>query len=194
MYTPLANPPESIESGNYGHPPRVTWWFKQSMIYFVGLLGMKICVFFIIQLLPWIVKVGDWALRWTEGNTAVQIIFVMLLFPVIMNAVQYYIIDTFIKKPIPRGHQPLDSQDDFDDAMLDDDRHRRSAYLAALDDSDLDDSDDESVGKEPGIHPQQRRAATSRNSVEYDPAVDGEYVSRGSFHGRGSSSRRENGH
>ncbi|EHA23602.1 hypothetical protein ASPNIDRAFT_141681, partial [Aspergillus niger ATCC 1015] len=96
-YTPLANPPESIESGNYGSPPRASWWFKQSVIYFMGLLGMKICVFFLIQLLPFIVKVGDWALRWTEGNTAVQIIFVMLLFPVIMNAIQYYIIDTFIK-------------------------------------------------------------------------------------------------
>ena len=62
---------------------------------------MKTCVFFIIQLLPFIVEVGDWALKWTEGNTAMQIFFVMLLFPVIMNAIQYYIIDIFIKKPIP---------------------------------------------------------------------------------------------
>src|SRR5204863_4846233 len=80
LYTPLANPPESIESGNYGQPPNAGWWFKQSMIYFFGLLCMKTCVFFIIQLLPFIVKIGDWALRWTEGNEAVQIFFVMLLF------------------------------------------------------------------------------------------------------------------
>jgi hypothetical protein len=33
---------------------------------------MKICVFFLIELLPFIIKVGDWALRWTEGNAAVQ--------------------------------------------------------------------------------------------------------------------------
>lgn len=97
-YTPLAKPPESIRSGYYGDPPRATWWLKQSFIYFVGLMGMKTCVFFIFQLLPWIGRVGDWALRWTEGNEAIQIAFVMLIFPLIMNAMQYYIIDMFIKR------------------------------------------------------------------------------------------------
>lgn len=96
--TMLANPPESIKSGNYGDPPKASWWLKQSLLYFIGLLGMKVCVFIIFQLCPWIVVVGDWALRWTEGNTALQIAFVMLIFPLIMNAFQYYIIDTFIKK------------------------------------------------------------------------------------------------
>jgi len=96
-YTPIARPPESIRSGHYGTPPRATWWLKQSIIYFLGLLSMKACVFVIFQLLPWIVQVGDWALRWTEGNEALQIAFVMLIFPLIMNMLQYYIIDTFIK-------------------------------------------------------------------------------------------------
>ncbi|KAL9622835.1 MAG: hypothetical protein Q9160_002761 [Pyrenula sp. 1 TL-2023] len=97
-YTPLARPPESIQSGYYGDPPRATWWLKQSFIYFIGLLGMKFCVFLVFQLLPWISQVGDWALRWTEGNEAIQIAFVMLIFPTIMNAIQYYIIDAFIKR------------------------------------------------------------------------------------------------
>ena len=97
-YTPLARPPESIESGNYGEPPHVTWWLKQSVIYFCGLLGMKACVFLLFELCPWIVVVGDWALRWTEGNEAIQVTFVMFIFPLIMNAMQYYIIDTFIKQ------------------------------------------------------------------------------------------------
>ncbi|KAK5079162.1 hypothetical protein LTR64_002418 [Lithohypha guttulata] len=101
--TPLANPPESIQSGHYGNPPRVSWWLKQSILYFVGLLGMKACVFFIFQLCPWIVVVGDWALKWTEGNEALQIAFVMLIFPLIMNAFQYYVIDGFIKKKPESG-------------------------------------------------------------------------------------------
>ena len=95
--TPLGNPPESIQSGNYGQPPKSSWWAKQSLIYFFGLLGMKTCVLFIFHILPWISRVGDWALRWTEGNETVQVAFVMLLFPLIMNALQYYIIDSFIK-------------------------------------------------------------------------------------------------
>jgi STIMATE family len=108
--TALADPPESIRSGNYGTPPRVTWWLKQSMIYFIGLLGMKTCVFIIFELLPWIVQVGDWALRWTEGNEAIQIAFVMLIFPLIMNAIQYYIIDSFIKnKATPQEEDDHDA-------------------------------------------------------------------------------------
>ncbi|BCS30287.1 STIMATE family protein [Aspergillus puulaauensis] len=168
VYTPLANPPESIESGNYGDPPRFGWWFKQSIIYFIGLLGMKICVFFLIQMVPFIVKVGDWALRWTEGNTAIQIIFVMLLFPVIMNAIQYYIIDIFIKKPLSPSHDTL--EDDSDVGENDhDDRH---ALLAGLDD------DDESVNgvsrrsDERNIRsPVQFKEALSRlDSPELNPA------------------------
>lgn len=96
-YTPLAKPPESMQTGNYGQPPHVSWWLKQSIVYFIGLLLMKTCVLFIFILLPWIALVGDWALRWTEGREALQIAFVMFIFPLIMNAVQYYIIDSFIK-------------------------------------------------------------------------------------------------
>ncbi|KAJ9648716.1 hypothetical protein H2201_004687 [Coniosporium apollinis] len=106
--TPLANPPESIQSGNYGRPPRVTWWLKQSIIYFLGLFGMKLCVFAIFQLLPWIAWIGDWALRWTEGNEALQITFVMFVFPLIMNGLQYYIIDGFIKDPA-HGHSEYEA-------------------------------------------------------------------------------------
>ncbi|EHY60071.1 hypothetical protein HRR83_006430 [Exophiala dermatitidis] len=112
-YTYLANPPESIMSGHYGTPPKATWWLKQCLIYFLGLLGMKTCVFIIFQLCPWLERVGDWALRWTEGNEAIQIAFVMLIFPLIMNALQYYIIDTFIKEKSPRDeHDHEEGHDD----------------------------------------------------------------------------------
>ncbi|RJE25946.1 Vacuolar membrane protein [Aspergillus sclerotialis] len=146
LYTFLANPPESIESGNYGHPPSAAWWFKQSMIYFVGLLGMKICVFFLIHLVPFIVKVGDWALRWTEGNTAVQIFFVMLLFPLIMNALQYYIIDTFIKKPLSHSHDLLTQEDDFDDS----ENHQCHSTLLGLEDDGVIEGEEDSMGKGDG--------------------------------------------
>lgn len=151
-YTPLAQPPESIESGNYGRPPKATWWLKQSLIYFIGLLGMKVCVFFLIQLMPFIVQIGDWALQWTEGNTAVQITFVMLLFPVIMNAIQYYIIDAFIKKSVSHD---LYGEDAIDSAITHDDLHRQEALLAGIDESYSTDSDDEDTA-----HPKSQPKAT----------------------------------
>ncbi|KAF2455237.1 Vaculolar membrane protein-domain-containing protein [Lineolata rhizophorae] len=134
LLTPLANPPESIRSGNYGQPPRVSWWLKQSIIYFLGLFGMKLVVFFIFQLLPWIAWVGDWALRWTEGNEAIQITFVMFIFPLIMNALQYYIIDSFIKDPAGGAHEMIPDGEGDEHAHLT--RGRQS-------DSDGESSDEE---------------------------------------------------
>jgi len=121
LLTPVGSPPESIASGNYGNPPRAWWWVKQSMIYFMGLMGMKICVLIIFLVLPWISRVGDWALGWTEGNAALQVTFVMLIFPVIMNATQYYIIDSFIQNQKPdHGRLQDDERDDEVDAYEED--------------------------------------------------------------------------
>lgn len=174
QYTPLANPPESIKSGNYGRPPKAFWWFKQAIIYFIGLLGMKICVFFLIQLLPFIVKVGDWALRWTEGNAAVQIIFVMLLFPVIMNAIQYYIIDTFIKKP-SRELLEEEVEDDVDARGHDNDH--RHALLGSEEDDTIE-SEDDSVGKGAPrvLESPQSRETLPRYSVSQNSAMHGGYT------------------
>jgi len=104
----------------------------------MGLFSMKIIVFFIIDLLPFIIKIGDWALQWTEGNTALQIAFVMLLFPLLMNAIQYYIIDSFIKKPLS-----YDLYVASDIIHNPDDVHRREALLAGLDEAYSTDSGDE---------------------------------------------------
>ncbi|KAK5169066.1 uncharacterized protein LTR77_006375 [Saxophila tyrrhenica] len=119
-YTPLARPPQSIKSGHYNEPgesPRTTWWLKQSLIYFIGLVGMKAFVFLLFRILPWLPWVGDWALRWTEGNEALQLAFAMFIFPLAMNAVQYWIIDSFIMdrsrvKNDGQGYQPIQSGDD----------------------------------------------------------------------------------
>ena len=45
----------------------------------------------------------------------VQVFFVMLFFPVIMNALQYYIIDGFIKDQKPADHEPIPSDDSDED-------------------------------------------------------------------------------
>lgn len=99
------------------------------MIYFIGLVLMKVCVFGIFQLLPWIAWVGDWALRWTEGSEALQIAFVMFVFPLVMNALQYYVVDSFIKdgKGEREGFERVASEEEEDD--------------------DDDDSVDEEVGR-----------------------------------------------
>ncbi len=59
---------------------------------------MKLCILVVFVMVPSISKIGDRALSWTEGNADVQIIFARMIFPLIMNGLQYYIIDSIIKK------------------------------------------------------------------------------------------------
>lgn len=167
--TALGQPIESIESGNYGRPPKASWWLKQSFIYFLGLVGMKFFVFVIFQLCPWIIRVGNWALKWTEDNEKLQVFFVMLFFPVVMNALQYYIIDGFIKNQKPSDHEQIPREDENEDAA-EEWRESDEEYNSA--------SEDELANKAP----KPEAKPPSKNIDEYDPLKDGE----GS---RGSSSR-----
>jgi len=181
--TPLGQPPESIHSGHYGQPPKAKWWLKQSFIYFLGLLGMKFCVYLIFQICPWIIRVGDWALRWTEGNEMVQIFFVMLFFPVVMNALQYYIVDSFIKDQKPSDHEPIPNEEGDENEIGHGIRRRRPSVDGLLDggdhDSDVEDEAAKSATAARTAEPKDNKPA-SKLSVdpkkldEYDPAMDGE--------------------
>ncbi|KAK4240960.1 vacuolar membrane protein-domain-containing protein [Achaetomium macrosporum] len=177
--TPLGKPAESIQSGNYGNPPNAWWWLKQSFIYFCGLMGMKFCVLILFMMLPWLPHIGDWALRWTEGNEKLQIVFVMMLFPLIMNALQYYIIDSYIKK------QEALSADGVAGAGAGDTVVYEELAASASEDSD-EEEDEEETRKRLSA----RKSRSSRD-LEYDPAVDGDSQTvigsnRSGFSGRGA--------
>ncbi|KAI4256325.1 MAG: hypothetical protein L6R42_006289 [Xanthoria sp. 1 TBL-2021] len=178
--TPLGDPPESIQSGHYGRPAKASWWLKQSFIYFIGLLGMKACVFAIFQLCPWLIRVGDWALKWTEGNATVQVFFVMLFFPVVMNALQYYIIDGFIK-----NQKPADPEADYDNAGADDDRRAQRPRAHAEDEHNRDGEDGLGSRDEAATASDVENKPLLAGGVvklkidpkrlnEYDPSTDGE--------------------
>jgi hypothetical protein len=144
-HTPFGNPPESI-------------------IYFIGLFGMKICVLIIFLAVPEISKVGDWALRWTEGNERLQIAFVMMIFPLIMNALQYYIIDSFIKKKDSGDHERLPGEDPDGSRQHHDDALLGEELLTS---SDSDDEDDRGAAAK-------KKSRSKAQEEEYDPEVDGD--------------------
>ncbi|KAH0536917.1 hypothetical protein FGG08_006255 [Glutinoglossum americanum] len=196
--TTFGEPVESIQSGNYGQPPRASWWLKQSLIYFLGLLGMKLCVLFIFSICPWISWIGDWALRWTEGDERVQVFFVMLLFPLIMNAMQYYIIDSFIKDRsgssdlerlpiVDSGTDDADSRRPRGNTGFDESGSTRSSTdtLLSDDEEDIEPKDKKepnlrihvSDGANEALIRKSRNAPTkliTRGLQEYNPATDGD--------------------
>lgn len=143
---------------------------------------MKFCVFIIFQLCPWIIRVGNWALRWTEDDERLQVFFVMLFFPVVMNALQYYIIDNFIKNQKPSDHEQIPSEDEDEEDI---DERRRSEGLD-IDGSFDSASDDEGMkrgeasktseaeDKELKSDKSGTRKKSPKRLDEYDPATDGE--------------------
>ncbi|KAK0748118.1 vacuolar membrane protein-domain-containing protein [Apiosordaria backusii] len=168
-YTPLGQPPESVQSGHYGSPPNVWWWLKQSFIYFCGLMGMKLVVLVIFMIFPWLSEIGDWALKWTEGNEKLQIVFVMMLFPLIMNAMQYYIIDSYIKKQEGKVEQ--------DDAVYDEVEQEDVDILGSESEGSSDDEEEEGGQRTSRVTKASKRGVArdpERDTAEYDPDVDGD--------------------
>lgn len=143
---------------------------------------MKFCVLIIFMAFPWISRVGDWALGWTEGNEKLQIIFVMMLFPLIMNALQYYIIDSYIKKDEKIPEDGAESEGlvtgrgDADAANAEE----RSSVYSVISGND----EGSSSGSESDAElPRDKKSAKADNKKggrtkvteeEYDPAVDGD--------------------
>lgn len=138
---------------------------------------MKFCVFFLFAMLPWISRIGDWALRWTEGNEALQIAFVMLIFPLIMNALQYYIVDSFIKRK-NSDHEIIEDMSGDDD---EDEHGNERSGLISREDSDADVSDEEvgqrgrsRMGVSRGASVASKKSEAKLVTKEYDPNEDGE--------------------
>ena len=141
---------------------------------------MKLCVFFIFRICPWIVHVGDWALKWTEGNEMVQVFFVMLFFPVIMNAIQYYIIDGFIKNQKPQDHEAIPSEDE--DSTDDEVRNQTGRQHQDDWDASFESEDEVAVSKRTSQHnsnpsaPRKHKTpkVNAKKIDEYDSDADGE--------------------
>ncbi|CAG8605604.1 1603_t:CDS:2 [Paraglomus brasilianum] len=108
-----------IKSGEYGNPPRWTWWIKQTLSFVFCLALMKVIVLLLFRLCPFLFDFGEWILGWSLHDTRLQVVFVMLIFPLIMNIVQFWLVDQVIKKRF-EGVK-LDDSDGYgneDDAFL----------------------------------------------------------------------------
>lgn len=145
----------------------------------MGLMGMKFCVLIIFLVAPWISRVGDWALRWTEGNEALQVIFVMLVFPVIMNAAQYYIIDSFIKKEVI-DHDLVPDHDEDDAESYDEASHGSIDGLHSDEEDDGGEMWAKSRGSRTRAQGERKEGGSAHQTppktadTEYDPQFDGE--------------------
>ncbi|TFK43821.1 Vaculolar membrane protein-domain-containing protein [Crucibulum laeve] len=129
---------KGFESGVYGNPPSFKFWGRQAAIYVLSLTTMKMLVVGLLILFPGIFKIGEWLLSWTwtgDGD-ALQVIFTMGLFPIIMNVLQFWLIDSIVKASAAASVS-LDT--DTPDAFNREDHE--PLFRASLDDDDDDDHD-----------------------------------------------------
>ncbi|KAG1734973.1 vacuolar membrane protein-domain-containing protein [Suillus lakei] len=185
---------KGYESGQYGSPPSIAYWARQAAVYVFALMTMKMLVVGLFTVWPGISKVGDWLLSWTaigEGD-AFQIIFVMGLFPIIMNILQFWLIDSIVKASSNSVELPTNSprmsdvhdreplfrarEDDEDDAHCDIENPRPSYIrMSTGDDAETIVASEESKGKDSGatspISIPQSATPSSLLPHDYPPSV-----------------------
>ncbi|WWD09224.1 hypothetical protein V865_007346 [Kwoniella europaea PYCC6329] len=89
---------EGFISGQYGHPPNPIFWWKQLAPYIMSIITMKLLVLLPLTL-PGISKsLIDWSHNLLDHLGAKsQVIFVMAIFPLVMNVLQFCLVDQVIK-------------------------------------------------------------------------------------------------
>ncbi|KAF9425207.1 hypothetical protein BGZ94_007746 [Podila epigama] len=104
---------EGLRTGDYGNPPQFQRWWKQTLVFSLGLVVMKIVVVIVLTW-PFLFTFGEWVLGWTLHDEKLQILFVMLILPLSMNICQFWVIDYILKqKPVEKF--PIRIDDDEED-------------------------------------------------------------------------------
>ncbi|KAI9279773.1 vacuolar membrane protein-domain-containing protein [Sporodiniella umbellata] len=74
-------------------------WLQQLIVFLLAIVLSKICFYEILVLNEdWLCWLGELAISWTNSSPKLQLLFVMLIFPVVMNAIQFWLTDTIIQQ------------------------------------------------------------------------------------------------
>ncbi|KAI9022290.1 vacuolar membrane protein-domain-containing protein [Phycomyces nitens] len=135
-----------LQSGVYGGPPfrkQARRWAKQLVVYVCALLTMKILVVLLFHLFPSIAVFGKWMLGWTMGNHKLQVVFVMLIFPLTMNTMQFWVLDTIVKHKLNPIQLSTEDEDELVDAYETSDD--ASIPISTVPEHNIEDLEDEAL-------------------------------------------------
>ncbi|KAI0287606.1 vacuolar membrane protein-domain-containing protein [Russula brevipes] len=124
---------KGFQSGQYGSPPSLNYWARQAAVYVVSLTSMKLLVVLLLTSWHKLLDIGAWLLSWLGNGETAQVVFTMGLFPIFMNVVQFWLIDSIVKAGGTAGTSLASDQvDPADQEPL----FRSSADLGDYDDDD----------------------------------------------------------
>ncbi|KAJ2496814.1 hypothetical protein GGH96_005565 [Coemansia sp. RSA 1972] len=104
-----------LESGHYGDPPSWRLWLRQASIFCLSMVCMKLTVIVAVTVFPFLVAVGNAILVPVQmtHSPRFEIVFVMAIWPLVLNIFESWVIDQFIKKKHAsmEGHVPLSTDE-----------------------------------------------------------------------------------
>ncbi|CAO1614779.1 unnamed protein product [Jaminaea pallidilutea] len=77
--------------------PKLSYWLKQLGSYFFALFMMKLVVTLLFVIFPFLFAFGRWLLDLFGEAKNVQVLFVMCIFPLAMNTLQFWLVDSFLR-------------------------------------------------------------------------------------------------
>lgn len=170
--------------------PRIEYWLKQLASYLFVLLLMKMAVLVIFALFPFLFDVGSWILGFFGNHKQFQVLFSMALFPLAMNVLQFWLIDSLLRhNPYTSAYSKVNPDDqDFpnssdrishDSRRSDQDGHGGAHSIGEASDDEQDDLDGRRIqphgsgsSKSRRRPSPQRSQATSDQPYNYPPPTD----------------------
>jgi hypothetical protein len=88
-----------LRFGDYGTPPQLLIWFPQLVVWMIIVVIAKILTMFLLfQFLAPLDVIISTVFRIFTGYPELELVTVMVIIPTIMNTVQFWVTDTFLKR------------------------------------------------------------------------------------------------
>ncbi|KAJ3312441.1 hypothetical protein HDU76_002881 [Blyttiomyces sp. JEL0837] len=116
---------KDLKSGHYGNPPRTSAYLRQLSLFLFSWILVKSTIILLLETIPSLSNFASWILSPLEklGDPRLQVVVVMLGFPLTMNVLQVWLIDYVIKgKSDHTGEEDGFFDDDEDEDGLDEER------------------------------------------------------------------------
>ena len=93
-------------SGDYGNPPRHSWWMIQLAVYSLVVTLVKFSIFVFVYFARDVLgQFGKWLFSPLIHLPTVELVIVMVVAPGLMNAWQFWVTDTFVMMVTEKGGQ-----------------------------------------------------------------------------------------
>ncbi|KAJ2283380.1 hypothetical protein GGH14_000926 [Coemansia sp. RSA 370] len=140
-----------LESGHYGDPPSWRLWLRQASIFCLSMICMKLTVIVAVAVFPFLVAIGNAILVPVQmtHSPRFEIVFVMAIWPLVLNIFESWVIDHFIKKR--HEHVPVSTDElafEMQNASVSSGSRTLQDARISVDEFELDDEFGEDDGKQ----------------------------------------------